>query len=97
MKLVKRVQNTATAAALPMMATAPMPTPAEARRAVVGCGARGCAISYTVHHPIFLPVVLSRQRHTLRLRNLFQVWTRCPSGGRLHKGIPIQVKTARVL
>ncbi|KAF5886839.1 hypothetical protein FY112_05570, partial [Rhizobium sp. PEPV16] len=45
MNLIKYIQNLATAAAILMMVAAPMlaPTSAEARRAVVGCGARGCA------------------------------------------------------
>ncbi|WP_246644449.1 hypothetical protein [Rhizobium laguerreae] len=45
MNLVKHFQNFATTAAILMMVVAPMfaPTPAEARRAAVGCGARGCA------------------------------------------------------
>ncbi|MGM4915159.1 hypothetical protein [Rhizobium sp. 768_B6_N1_8] len=45
MNLIKHFQNAVTAAALLMMVAAPMlaPTPAEARRAAVGCGARGCA------------------------------------------------------
>ncbi len=45
MKLIKYFQNVAAATALMMMVAAPMlaPTPAEARRAVAGCGVRGCA------------------------------------------------------
>ena len=45
MKLIQHFHNIATATALMMMVTAPMlaPTPAEARRAVAGCGTRGCA------------------------------------------------------
>ncbi|MBY5863636.1 hypothetical protein [Rhizobium leguminosarum] len=45
MNLIKHLQNVTAAAAVLMMVAAPMfaPTPAEARRAVVGCGARGCA------------------------------------------------------
>ncbi|MEI1252997.1 hypothetical protein [Rhizobium aouanii] len=45
MNLIKHFQNVTAAAAVLMMVAAPMlaPTPAEARRAVVGCGARGCA------------------------------------------------------
>lgn len=45
MKLIKPFQNAAAATALVMMVAAPMlvPTQAEARRAVAGCGARGCA------------------------------------------------------
>ncbi|NNH28783.1 hypothetical protein C9413_04485 [Rhizobium sp. SEMIA 4085] len=43
--IIKHFQNVATAAALLMMVAVPMfaPTTAEARRAVAGCGARGCA------------------------------------------------------
>lgn len=45
MNLKKRFQNITTAAAVLMMVAAPAlaPTSAEARRAVVGCGVRGCA------------------------------------------------------
>ncbi len=44
-KLIQHFQKLATATALLTMAAAPMlaPTQAEARRAVAGCGARGCA------------------------------------------------------
>ena len=44
-KLIQHFQTLATATALLTMAAAPMlaPTQAEARRAVAGCGARGCA------------------------------------------------------
>jgi hypothetical protein len=46
MKIIKRFQNAVMATALFMTVAAPMlaPTPAEARRAVGGCGARGCAV-----------------------------------------------------
>lgn len=45
MKLVKHFQNVATAAVPLMIVAVPMlaSTPAEARRAVAGCGASGCA------------------------------------------------------
>ncbi|MBY3182334.1 hypothetical protein [Rhizobium laguerreae] len=45
MNLIKHIQDLATAAAILMMVAARMlaPTPAEARRAVAGCGAGGCA------------------------------------------------------
>ena len=45
MKLIQHFQNISATAALVMMVAAPMlaPTTAEARRAVAGCGARGCA------------------------------------------------------
>lgn len=45
MTLIKHFQNMAFAIALIMLAAAPVlaPTSAEARRAVAGCGARGCA------------------------------------------------------
>ena len=45
MKLIKLFKEAAAATALLMMMAAPLlvPTEAEARRAVAGCGARGCA------------------------------------------------------
>jgi hypothetical protein len=45
MKLIKLFQEATAATALLMMVAAPMlvPTHADARRAVAGCGARGCA------------------------------------------------------